>query len=344
MLRGVDVPARFDNPRLASKGSPVPAALAFEGPAADEPIRSFEEEVRWGLSRSPKRLSPKHLYDEAGSALFDRICSLDEYYLTRTELQIMRDHGAEMAGAIGPEAQVIELGAGSVVKIRLLLEQLDRPAAFAPIDISGEHLEAAAAELSSEYPQIPIVPVVADFTREFRIPAPPRPPSRRVVYFPGSTIGNFESADAQALLRAISTMLDPGDGLLIGVDLVKDEAVLRAAYDDREGVTAAFITNVLARLNRELDGDFDLGAFDYLAEWQPGPSRMAMFLVSNRDQLVRVAGERHGFRAGERLLIEYSHKYTPERFAAFAEDTGFRVDRVWTDANRHFSVQMLTVR
>ena len=322
----------------------MPAALAFEGPAADEPIRSFEEEVRWGLSQGVKRLSPKHLYDEAGSALFDRICSLDEYYLTRTELQIMREHGAEMAGAIGPEAQVIELGAGSVVKIRLLLEQLDRPAAFAPVDISGEHLEAAASELSTDYPHIPIVPVVADFTRQFRIPAPARIPARRVVYFPGSTIGNFETEDAKALMRAVAAMLDPGDGLLIGVDLVKPEPVLQAAYDDREGTTAAFITNVLARLNRELDGDFELASFDYLAEWQVEPSRMAMFLVSNRDQMVRVAGQRYGFRAGERLLVEYSHKYTLERFAAFAEDTGFRVDRVWTDPKRHFSVQMLTVR
>lgn len=340
----MDAPVRFDNDRFAREGAPVPAALAFEGPAADEPIRSFEEEVRWGLGQSPKRLSPKHLYDEAGSALFDRICSLDEYYLTRTELQIMREHGAEMAGAIGPEAQVIELGAGSVVKIRLLLEQLDRPAVFAPVDISGEHLESAAAELSTDYPHIPIVPVVADFTRQFQIPAPGRVPDRRVVYFPGSTIGNFESDDAKALMRAVAAMLDPGDGLLIGVDLVKPEPVLRAAYDDREGVTAAFITNVLTRLNRELGGDFDLGAFDYLAEWQAEPARMAMFLVSNRDQLVRVAGEHYGFRAGERLLVEYSHKYTLERFAAFAEDTGFRVDRVWTDENRHFSVQMLTVR
>lgn len=316
-------------------------------------------EVLEGLRRDPPRIPPKFLYDDRGSALFDEICELPEYYPTRTELAITRARAPEIAELCGPDALVVEYGSGSSVKTRLLLDALESPAAYVPIDISRDHLLAAARRLAAAYPELEILPVCADYTRELRIPAPRRPAGRRVAYFPGSTIGNFLPTAARAFLTRIARTLGQGGGLVIGVDLVKDRATLEAAYDDAAGVTAAFNRNLLTRINRELDADFDLDAFAHRALFRelPGPGvpdgdslgvlgrgRIEMWLVCQRDQEVRVAGERFRFRPGEAILTEYSYKYALEAFAELAGEAGLDVVRAWTDPEQRFSVQYLVAR
>jgi len=232
----------------------------------------FRADVLRGLARPQKRLPSKYFYDAVGSKLFDRICELDEYYPTRTELGILRTHAPEMAERCGPRCLLIELGAGSLTKVRLLLDRLDRPAGFVPVDVSGEHLESAADELRGEYRRLDVHPVCADFTADFAVPA--RACHRRVVYFPGSTLGNFEPAEADDLLRNVARLVGPGGGLLLGVDLRKDRRVLEAAYDDSLGVTAAFNRNLLARIDRELDADFDPDSFRHRAFYNAAQSRI----------------------------------------------------------------------
>ena len=305
-------------------------------PAVADPFRT---DVLAGLSRPQKRLSAKYFYDAAGSRLFDRITELDEYYPTRTELGIMRKHATAMAGCCGPRCLLIELGAGSLVKARLLLDRLDRPAGFVPVDVSGEHLDAAAAQLAGDYPKLPIASVTADFTGDFPLPA--LPAARRVVYFPGSTLGNFDPADADALLRRIAALVGPGGGLLLGVDLRKDVAVLERAYDDRLGVTAAFNLNLLTRINRELDADFDLGEFVHHAFYNPARSRVEMHLRSRVAQRVTIGGEAFDFRAGETIHTENSHKYDVRELTARALACGLRVEAVWTDPRDYFAVLSL---
>ncbi len=299
----------------------------------------FHADVVAGLSRPQKRLSAKYFYDAAGSQLFDRITELEEYYPTRTELGIMRKHAAAMAGCCGPRVMLIELGAGSLVKARLLLDRLDRPAGFVPVDVSGEHLEEAARQLARDYPKLPIAPVTADFTADF--PLPTIPAARRVVYFPGSTLGNFEPAEADALLRRTAALVGPGGGLLLGVDLRKDVAVLERAYDDRLGVTAAFNLNLLTRMNRELDADFDLGEFEHHAFYNPARSRVEMHLRSRGAQRVTVGGAAFDFRAGETIHTENSHKYDVRELTARALACGWRVEAVWTDPRDYFAVLSL---
>lgn len=322
------------------------ATLTFEGPGAREPELSFREEILRGFEASPKRLSPKHLYDARGSALFDQICELPEYYLTRTELAIMRACAGEMARAIGPRAQLIELGAGSTVKVRLLLDALTDPTEFVAVDISGEHLESAVEELAADHPDTMMRAVTADFTRGFEIsPAPGVPePRRRVAYFPGSTIGNFDPQHATALLRGIADLVGPGGGLLIGTDLVKPVELLQEAYDDRGGVTARFILNVLDRIRDELGAELDPSQFEYVARWDDEAARMQMLVRSRRDQYITLGNRRFHFAAGEEMHVEYSHKYTLDRFAGLARDAGFDVDQVWTDPEQRFAVQLLSVR
>ena len=239
----------------------------------------FRADVLAGLSRPQKRLPSKYFYDAIGSRLFDRITELDEYYPTRTELAIMQAHSGAMALRCGSRCLLIELGAGSLVKVRLLLDQLDNPVGYVPVDVSGEHLRDAARELAADYPGLGVHPVVADFTRPFE--APPVSATRRVVYFPGSTIGNFDPAEADELLRRVVRLVGPGGGLLLGIDLRKEPAVLEPAYNDARGVTAAFNRNLLVRINRELGADFDPHAFRHRAILQ---SRA----VANRD----ASGER----------------------------------------------------
>ena len=298
----------------------------------------FAAAMRVALATRPRSIAPKFFYDAAGSVLFDRICELPEYYPTRTELGLLAQHADEIARHIGPGVDLVEYGAGSSRKVRLLLAALQRPHRFVPIDISGEHLQAAAALLRREHAGLTVHPVVADFTRPFDLPAPP--PAGRVGFFPGSSIGNFSPAEALDFLHMAATQLR-GGGLLVGVDLVKDPAVLHAAYNDAQGVTAAFNLNMLARANRELGTDFDLTAFDHYAFYQPVHQRIEMHLVARRAQHVHLAGRRFDFAAGDSLHTEYSYKYTVEGFRALAAESGFVPEAVWCDPQRLFSVHWL---
>lgn len=311
--------------------------------AAAQARRSFAEDTILGLSSVPKQLPCKYFYDAEGSRLFDRITELPEYYPTRTELALMRTHVGAMARAIGPGALVVELGSGSSVKTRLLLDALEQPAGYVPVDISGEHLQASAAGLARDYPQLEILPVAADFTRGFTLPKPRQPPTRVLVYFPGSTIGNFTTVQARALLEAITELLAPRDdmragALLLGFDRVKAAEVLERAYDDAAGVTAAFNLNLLERINRELDGDFDLSSFRHRVRWADEPARIEMYLESLRDQVVHAAGEEFRFAEGEAILTEYSHKYTELRMLELTRSARLRRARLWTDPDELFGV------
>ncbi|AWM41056.1 Histidine-specific methyltransferase EgtD [Gemmata obscuriglobus] len=300
----------------------------------------FRADVLAGLSRPQKRLPSKYFYDAAGSQLFDRITELPEYYPTRTELAVMREHAAAMAARCGPRCLLVELGAGSLVKVRLLLDELVAPAGYVPVDVSGEHLRGAARELAADYPGLGVHPVVADFTRPFELP--PVPAARRVVYFPGSTIGNFDPAEADDLLGRVARLVGPGGGLLLGIDLRKDTAVLEPAYNDARGVTAAFNRNLLVRINRELGADFDPAAFRHRAFYNHERSRIEMHLVSAAEQRVQMGGATFAFRAGESIHTENSYKYAPTEFAQRAAACGLRADATWTDANGFFAVMHLT--
>lgn len=305
----------------------------------DEDIRS---EILHGLSQPQKRLPAKYFYDARGSQLFDEICELPEYYPTRTELAIMERCAPEMARVLGRNVLLIEFGSGSSVKTRILLDNLEDPTGYVPVDISREHLMHSAAALNTLYPELEVLPVCADFTQPFELPKPKRRQRANAVYFPGSTIGNFDPAPALKLLKQINHLDGAGGELLIGVDLKKDVAILEAAYNDAAGVTAAFNLNMLVRLNRELDADFDLQGFGHRALWNEAAGRIEMHLVSLNEQAATVAGQTFQFRKGETIHTENSHKYTPEGFAALAARAGFAVQQVWTDEHKLFSVQLLT--
>jgi L-histidine Nalpha-methyltransferase len=305
---------------------------------------ALTEDVLEGLKKTPKELSPVWFYDEFGSFLFDSICELPEYYITRTELQIMSEHAAEMAASLGPDAALIEFGSGTSMKTRLLLDHLEMPRAYVPVDIARDHLLDAAGTLARDYPTLRIIPVCADFTQPFDLPATVLAARRRVIYFPGSTLGNFEEAHARQLLRRMREMIGRRGAVLIGIDLRKDPRVLEQAYDDQAGVTAEFNLNALRHVNRELGADFDLDAFDHLAVWVEPQSRIEMHLVSKRDQVVHLGGEDIPIARGEHLRTEYCHKYTLESFANLAGTAGLAVQRVWLDADKRFSVQLLEPR
>ena len=321
---------------------PAPALHTVQDNAPD--TATFLSDVLHGLRTRPRILPPKYFYDQRGSALFDAICALEEYYPTRTEIAILREHTAEMGAVLGPECLLIEYGMGSGVKTRMLLDHLQQPAAFVPIDISCAHLQRAAAATAAAYPSLPVLPVCADFTQPYALPAPPRPAQRRAVYFPGSTIGNFSPVEAAAFLAQIAQTTGPGGGALIGVDLKKDRERLERAYNDAGGVTAAFNLNLLQRINTELDGEFPLDAFAHRAFYNASAGRIEMHLESLHDQTVHVGGETFSFLTGETICTEYSHKYSLEEFAALADGAGLRVAKVWTDPAALFSVQYLTVQ
>ena len=287
----------------------------------------------------PRAISPKFFYDAAGSALFDQICTLPEYYPTRTEIGILDRHAGEIAACVGEGAEIVEFGAGSVLKIRRLLDALERPARFLPIDISGEHLHAAADALRADYPTLAIEPVVADFTKPLALPKP-LGGGRRFGFFPGSSIGNFTPEEAVRFLRQAAVLLR-GGGMLIGVDLVKDPQRLHAAYNDAAGVTAAFNRNLLARANRELGADFDPGAFAHYAFFNPQASRIEMHLISSRRQCVTVAGQCFDFEEGEHIHTENSYKFTVDAFRRLATLAGFKPGPVWCDEARWFSLHWL---
>ena len=299
----------------------------------------FLEHVHEGLGSQQKWLSPMYLYDAAGSQLFDRICELDEYYPTRTEQRIIESQIAEIANAVGPRALVVEPGSGSSLKTRTLLAALAEPAGYVPVEISREHLLDAVAGLREVFPKLPILPVCADFTLPLDIPAPDAPPRQRVIFFPGSTIGNFPPSAAVALLTRLREAVSPGDGLLIGVDLQKDSTVLERAYNDAEGVTARFNLNLLRRMNRELSANFDLSRFAHRAVWNGGDGRIEMHLVSRGWQRVRVGKRHFDFEDGEYILSECSYKYTLDTFAELAAAAGWQRRQVWTDPLDYFSLQ-----
>lgn len=292
-----------------------------------------------GLQDDPKHLPSKFFYDERGSKLFDAICELDEYYLTRTELAIMKMHIGAMVDALGPRVRLVEYGSGSSLKTRLLLDHLSRLAGYVPIDISREHLLRTAEEVAAQYPDVSVLPVCADYTSDYRLPDPEGDVERTVVYYPGSTVGNFTPDTARTFLAHMAKQVGPRGGLLIGVDLQKDEALLRAAYNDAQGVTAAFNKNLLRRINRELEADFDLDCFRHEAVYNAAEGRVEMYLVSEVAQRVAVEGIEVPFKAGERILTEYSYKYTVDGFADLADRAGWSVETVWTDDQELFSVQ-----
>ena len=296
-------------------------------------------EILAGLNRPQKMISPKYLYDERGSQLFDAITHLPEYYPTETEFGIMRDNVDEIADLVGPQASLIEYGSGSSRKTRVLLEHLHDLAAYVPVDISEDHLLAAAGKVRSEFPDIEVLPVVADFTKPFALPMPTTMPERNIVYFPGSTIGNFTRDAAQELLDVMHQEAGERGAMLIGVDLQKDPAIIERAYNDSAGVTAEFNLNVLTHLNREYGFDFDPGAYSHSATYDRDEGRMVIELISLKDQVVVNGDASIEVADGETILTEYSHKYTLEGFAKMARKAGFEVEKVWTDPSRLFSVQ-----
>ncbi len=298
-------------------------------------------EILAGLSKSPKRISPKYFYDERGSQLFDEITRLPEYYLTTTEVAIMQDSIGEIADLVGPEASLIEFGSGSSLKTRILLQHLHELAVYVPVDISEGHLLESAARVRAEFPHLEVLPVVADFTKPFGLPSPRVMPRRNLVYFPGSTIGNLERAEALELLKVMYLEAGAGGALLIGVDLQKDPAIIEAAYNDSAGVTAEFNLNMLRRMNHDYGADFNLDAFVHQARYDPAAGRVVICLVSRRRQEVTIGGHVLNIAKGEGILTEYSHKYTPKGFATMAREAGFEVEHVWMDEQRLFSVQFL---
>jgi dimethylhistidine N-methyltransferase len=308
-------------------------------PAADE----FLRDVLRGLTRPHKELPCKYFYDERGARLFEQICDLPEYYLTRCELAILARHAGDMARLLGPRCVLVEYGSGAGRKTRLLLDRLADAAAYVPVDISREQLLRSAGQLARRYPALEVVPLCADFTRPFTLPPLRHPAQRRAVYFSGSTIGNFGPAEATALLGRIARLCGPGGGLLIGVDLKKEARLLEPAYDDRQGVTAAFNLNLLARINRDLGADFDLERFEHRAFYDARHGRIEMHLVSRQAQVVHVGGTPVRFAAGETIRTEYSYKYSREEFARLAQAAGMEVRQVWTDEQGLFSVQYAVV-
>ncbi|MBO0699645.1 MAG: L-histidine N(alpha)-methyltransferase [Zavarzinella sp.] len=307
------------------------------------PLAQFREDVLAGLAGPEKTLPCKYLYDERGSHLFDRICDLPEYYPTRTEISILRRYASEMAAELGPECLVIEYGTGSGLKTPLLLEQLREPAGYVPVDISREHLMASAAALARRFPALEVLPVWADFTAPFDLPVTRRTPRRKAVFFPGSTIGNFGPQEAIRLMQGVARQCWPRGGFLVGVDLRKPREILEPAYDDAAGVTAAFNKNLLVRINRELGGNFDLDQFDHRAVFDDRHSRIEMHLVSRKRQVVKIGGISVWFAAGETICTEHSYKYTRETFRELAMAAGLALAEIWTDDDRLFSVQYLTV-
>ena len=285
--------------------------------------QAFLADVLAGLEQAPYSLPSKWLYDRPGSVLFDRICALDAYYPTRTELGILGENAPAIAEAVGPRAQVVELGSGSSNKTRALLDHLSEPVAYLPLDISEQHLHEAAERIAAAYPDLEILPVAADYTREVSLPAPTRPARSTVVYFPGSTLGNFDVADARDFLAQQAALAGPGGGLVIGIDLVKDRDILRRAYDDPEGVTAAFNLNLLERMRRELDAELDPEGFRHKAVFNEELSCVEMHIESLADQEIRIGDRSFPFTPGQTIRTERSYKYTLAGFQRLAEEAGF---------------------
>ena len=306
-----------------------------------QPDNPFLNDVMKGLSQDQKTIPSRWLYDAKGSSLFDAITELPEYYPTRTELSILRSNAKSMAEAIGPDAVIVEYGAGSLLKVRILLDALEDPAAFVPVDISSEHLKSAATELEGDYPELSIVPVVSDFMASNLSDSLPDTGRRRAGFFPGSTIGNLLDEDIYRFLAMRRQDLGEGSCFLIGLDQPKSADILIPAYDDAQGVTADFNLNLLTRINRELGGNFDLDAFEHEARWNEAASRIEMHLKSLRRQRVTVCGKTFDFEEGETIHTENSRKISLERFSRMAESSGWSLTRTWTDDDELFAVFLL---
>lgn len=319
---------------------PVDSAALIRGGAESA---GFLSQVLVGLSATPRTLPCKFFYDDYGSQLFRKICDLPEYYITRAELQILRLQGREIAATLGDKIELIGLGTGAGTKTRILLEELHDPVIYIPIDISREQLENSTDRFRKLFPKLTILPICTDYLEPFELPLPRPPSARSVVYFPGSTIGNFQPQEAAQFLVRLAELVGPGGGLLIGVDLQKDPRVIERAYNDKAGVTAAFNLNLLSRANRELGADFDLEAWRHKAIYNQTQGRIEMYLVSTKAQSVRVADRTFEFARGERILTEYSYKHSPGGFSLLAGKAGFRFQHIWTDTAELFGLFYFTV-
>lgn len=305
----------------------------------------FESEVVSGLSLPQKQLPCKYFYDGEGSALFEAICATSEYYLTRTELRIFKDHLADIAKLIGPRAVVIEPGSGSGTKTKMLLEALEAPSAYVPVDLARAQLFGTAAEIAGALPDLEVLPVCADYTQPFPLPGPTSSSTggKRVVFYPGSTIGNFDRMEAEAFLRRMAAQVGPGGAIVVGADLKKDPLVLHAAYNDSLGVTARFNKNLLVRINSTLDAEADVDAFQHYAFYNPIAGRIEMHLVSLKDQAVRVGSSKFNFARGESIWTESSYKYTRAELRGMAARSGLTTLADYTDENGWFLVAVLGV-
>lgn len=301
-----------------------------DGSAARPLRRSDEDEVISGLRAPHKHLPCKLLYDAAGAELFEQITTLDAYYPTSVELSLLRQHASTIAHHVGPEARVIEPGSGECVKIRILLKALERPSGYVPIDVAHEQLQHAASLLRTEFPKLEVQPVTADYTRGFELPAPQHEWRRTLMFFPGSTIGNFEPGEAREFLQMLADIAGPERLLLLGADGTRDPNLLHRAYDDEHGVTAAFDKNVLAHLNKTRGATFDLDGFEHRAVWNAAASRVEMHLVSLRRQVARIDGVTVTFAPGESIVTEHCYKHTPVAMQAILASAGWRPRHIFT--------------
>jgi dimethylhistidine N-methyltransferase len=321
----------FSGLRLARDSD---AGLETEGESACD---SFEADIIAGLSAQKKTTPPKYFYDEAGSALFEQICTTPEYYVTRAETKLLRSIAGQLGAGIADGAVLVEFGSGASDKTRLILDAAPQIGTYVPIDISPDALRQAAARIADDYPALKVAPLVEDFTRAVALPSQAGS-APRVSFFPGSTIGNFTPQEATWFLHSVRKLLGTGARLIIGADMVKDSATLVAAYDDAQEVTARFNKNLLVRINRELRGDFDPEAFDHRAIWNAQLKRMEMHLVSRIDQLVHVAGRGFAFKAGEPPHTENSHKFSVESFIELVSSAGWKIDRHWLSDAPEFAI------
>jgi dimethylhistidine N-methyltransferase len=321
-------------------GDPSTAAEQISPPESSD----FISDAIAGLSSNPRTLPCKYFYDERGAALFQKICELPEYYITRTEIDILDRNRAEIASHLGPNIELIGLGTGAGTKTRILIEALETPAVYVPVDISEKQLRESTANFRKIFPDLEILPVCADYLQPVVLPSPDHKPARNVVYFPGSTIGNFEPDEAVQFLRRVANVCRENGGLLIGADLKKARDVLEAAYNDRSGVTAQFNLNLLARANRELGADFDLDQWRHRAIYNSDAGRIEMHLISESDQFVHLDEQRFHFRRAEKIVTEFSYKYSPEEFSALARKAEFEFAQMWTDDARLFGVFYFVVR
>ena len=306
-------------------------------------VEDFRAAVLAGLSASPKSVPPKFFYDEPGSNLFERICQTEEYYVTRTEIDLLRDKGPEISELAGSQTVVVEYGCGSSRKIRALLDNLEAPAEYVAIDISREHLGRVVEDIAGDYADIKVGGICADFSAGLELPREAGlNGERKLGFFPGSTIGNMSPGEARGFLMGVRRQVSEDGALLIGVDLKKDEQVLNAAYNDAEGVTAAFNLNILHRMNRELDGQIDVDEFEHLAFYNPDEGRIEMHLKSRTDQTALIAGRQFDFARGETIHTENSYKFHIEDFSELAGQAGFATEAVWTDADALFSIHYLS--